>query len=207
VFSLGTAELTALATLLTAAAVITSAFIAWKMLQLAKHAGESEERWSKASMFTEFVKSRGVLRTRTNRLIIDVSLLARGDGDPEMIEDELREWLANDDVRGVAPGAVRRLMSATTWDFFRRARHTVADGYDESEISELRELSRPLVRELITVVNQYLNLDREAFTEWLGRGPVAWEEEEEKEEKEKEATEPKDTGIESEPSQQNVRTD
>lgn|GEM_PF-3078480 len=183
--STGTAELAAIAAFLTAAAVIITAFIGWKMLHVAKFASESEDRWSKASMFTEFVKCRSALRTRTNRLIIDISLLVRGDGDPEMIEDEFREWLANDDVRGVAAVPVRRLMSAATWEFFRRARHAAADGYDESEMAELRGLSRPIVRELITVVNEYLKLDRDAFLEWLKRGPVAWEEEEEKEEKEK----------------------
>ena len=201
---MGTAELAAIAALLTAAAVIVSAFIAWKMLHLAKLASESEERWSKASMFTEFVKSRGALRTRTNRLIIDISLLARGDGDPEMIEDEFREWLANDDVRGVAPVPVRRLMSAATWEFFRRAKHAVVGGYDESEMAELRELSRPIVRELITVVNERLKLDRDAFTEWLKRGPVAWEEEEEKE---KDKPETGKAGAAGDSTQQDMQTD
>lgn len=187
-FSLGTAELAAIAALLTSAAVIATAYIAWKMMHIAKFASESEDRWSKATMFTEFVKNRSALRTRTNRLIIDVSLLARGSGDPEMVEDEFREWLANDDVRGVAQAMVRRLMASTTWEFFRRARHAVVGGVDESEKRELRELSRPIVRELITAVNEQLKLDREAFLEWLKRGPVAWDEEEEKEKEEKPET-------------------
>lgn len=179
----------ALAALLTAAAVIVTAFIGWKMLHIAKLASESEDRWSKASMFTEFVKGRSALRTRTNRLIIDISLLARGTGDPEMVEDEFREWLANDDVRGVAQAMVRHLMAATTWEFFRRARHAVVGGVDDQEKHELRELSRPIVKELITVVNQHLKLDRDAFLEWLSRGPTAWEEEEKEKENAKEKEE------------------
>ena len=196
-FSLGTAELAAIAAFLTAAAVIITAFIGWKMLHVAKLASESEDRWSKASMFTEFVKNRSALRTRTNRLIIDISLLARGNGDPEMVEDEFREWLANDDVRGVAQAMVRRLMASTTWEFFSHAKHAVVNGVDESEKHELRELSRPIVRELITAVNEQLKLDREAFLEWLKRGPTAWEEVEEKEKEKEEKPAAKDAETDS----------